>query len=84
VTRLQPEDSIETSFCSRRLSRRDRAEQGRLAPVALDLDFEEAFGSQSIEAYERFIAEKVIAGRLDLFVRFDERTGGVVMGHADS
>ena len=45
---------------------------GRLAPVALDLDFKEAFGSQSIEAYERLL-RKVIAGRLDLFARFDEQ-----------
>jgi len=71
VIRLQPEDSIELHLLAK-ASRRDRAEQGRLAPVALDLDFKEAFGSQSIEAYERLL-RKVIAGRLDLFVRFDEQ-----------
>jgi glucose-6-phosphate 1-dehydrogenase len=71
VIRLQPEDSIELHLLAK-ASRRDRAEQGRLAPVALNLDFKEAFGSQSIEAYERLL-RKVIAGRLDLFVRFDEQ-----------
>lgn len=71
VIRLQPDDAIELHLLAK-ASRRDRAEQGRLAPVALDLDFKEAFGRQSIEAYERLL-RKVIAGRLDLFVRFDEQ-----------
>jgi len=71
VIRLQPDDAIELHLLAK-ASRRDRAEQGRLVPVALDLDFKEAFGRQSIEAYERLL-RKVIAGRLDLFVRFDEQ-----------
>jgi glucose-6-phosphate 1-dehydrogenase len=40
--------------------------------VALNLDFNEAFGAQPIEAYERLL-RKVVAGRLDLFVRMDEQ-----------
>lgn len=71
VIRLQPDDAIELHLLAK-ASRRDRAEQGRLVPVALDLDFKQAFGGQSIEAYERLL-RKVIAGRLDLFVRFDEQ-----------
>lgn len=71
VIRLQPEDTIELHLLSK-ASNRSRAEQGRLAPVRLDLDFREAFGKQMIEGYERLL-RKVIAGRLDLFVRFDEQ-----------
>jgi glucose-6-phosphate 1-dehydrogenase len=71
VIRLQPEDTIELHLLAK-ASNRSRAEQGRLVPVKLDLDFNEAFGTHSIEAYERLL-RKAIAGRLDLFVRFDEQ-----------
>jgi glucose-6-phosphate 1-dehydrogenase len=71
VIRLQPEDTIELHLLSK-ASNRSKAEQGRLVPVQLDLDFREAFGKQMIEGYERLL-RKVIAGRLDLFVRFDEQ-----------
>ncbi len=71
VIRLQPEDTIEMHLLSK-ASNRSKAEQGRLVPVRLDLDFREAFGKQMIEGYERLL-RKVIAGRLDLFVRFDEQ-----------
>ncbi len=71
VIRLQPEDGIELHLLAK-ASNRAKSETGRLAPVQLDLDFREAFGGQSIEAYERLL-RKVIAGRLDLFVRFDEQ-----------
>lgn len=71
VIRLQPEDGIELHLLAK-ASNRAKAEQGRLAPVKLDLDFRAAFGTQTIEAYERLL-RKVIAGRLDLFVRFDEQ-----------
>lgn len=71
VIRLQPEDTIEMHLLSK-ASNRSRAEQGRLVPVKLDLDFREAFGKQTVEGYERLL-RKVIAGRLDLFVRFDEQ-----------
>jgi glucose-6-phosphate 1-dehydrogenase len=71
VIRLQPEDTIELHLLAK-ASNRGKAEQGRLTPVKLDLDFREAFGKQTIEGYERLL-RKVIAGRLDLFVRFDEQ-----------
>jgi glucose-6-phosphate 1-dehydrogenase len=71
VIRLQPEDEIELQLLAK-ASNRAKAEQGRLVPVALDLDFHETFGKQTIEAYERLL-RKVIAGRLDLFVRADEQ-----------
>jgi glucose-6-phosphate 1-dehydrogenase len=71
VIRLQPEDSIELDLLAK-ASNRSKSEQGRLAPVSLNLDFKEAFGTQTIEAYERLL-RKVLGGRLDLFVRFDEQ-----------
>jgi glucose-6-phosphate 1-dehydrogenase len=71
VIRLQPEDSIELELLAK-ASNRNRSEQGHLTPVSLNLDFKEAFGNQTIEAYERLL-RKVLAGRLDLFVRFDEQ-----------
>ncbi len=71
VISLQPEDTISLHLMAK-ASNRARAEQGRLAPVALDLDFRETFGAQTIEGYERLL-RKLIAGRLDLFVRLDEQ-----------
>lgn len=71
IIKLQPEDSIEMHLLAK-ASSRDKAEQGRLAPVRLDLDFRETFGTETIEAYERLL-RKLIAGRLDLFVRLDEQ-----------
>jgi glucose-6-phosphate 1-dehydrogenase len=71
VIRLQPEDEIELQLLAK-ASNRAKAEQGRLVPVKLDLDFRETFGKQTIEGYERLL-RKVIAGRLDLFVRADEQ-----------
>ncbi len=43
-----------------------------LAPVHLDLDFEQRFGTERVGAYERLLLD-VIAGRLNLFVRADEQ-----------
>ena len=71
VIRLQPSDSIELELLAK-ASNRSKSEQGRLVPVGLNLDFKEAFGTQTIEAYERLL-RKVLGGRLDLFVRFDEQ-----------
>ena len=71
VIRLQPDDAIELDLLAK-ASNRSKSEQGRLAPVSLNLDFKEAFGTQVIEGYERLL-RKVLAGRLDLFVRFDEQ-----------
>lgn len=71
VIRLQPEDEIQLHLFAKS-SNRFKAEHGRLVPVALDLDFKEQFGSHSVEAYERLL-RRIIAGRLDLFVRSDEQ-----------
>jgi glucose-6-phosphate 1-dehydrogenase len=43
-----------------------------LTPVSLDLDFDKAFPSERIGAYERLLVD-AIAGRLNLFVRSDEQ-----------
>ena len=71
VISLQPDDTIELHLLAK-VSNRAKAEQGRLVPVKLNLDFRQTFGTETIEAYERLL-RKVIAGRLDLFVRFDEQ-----------
>jgi glucose-6-phosphate 1-dehydrogenase len=71
VISLQPSDSIELHL-SAKSSSRNQVDSERLHPVNLDLNFKEAFGSQSAEAYERLLL-MVMAGRLDLFVRFDEQ-----------
>jgi len=71
IIKLQPDDSIELHLLAK-ASNRAKAEQGRLAPVRLDLDFKETFGTETIEGYERLL-RKLIAGRLDLFVRLDEQ-----------
>ena len=43
-----------------------------LAPVKLDLDFDKAFSTARVGAYERLLLDAV-AGRLNLFVRSDEQ-----------
>ena len=70
VINLQPDETIEMHLVAK-ASNRTKAETGRLVPVKLDMDFKEEFGKQTIEAYERLL-RKVIGGKLDLFVRFDE------------
>ena len=70
VIKLQPSETIEMHLLAK-ASNRTKAETGRLVPVKLDMDFKEEFGKQTIEGYERLL-RKVIAGKLDLFVRFDE------------
>ena len=44
----------------------------QLSPVSLDLDFDKAFLSERVGAYERLLLD-AIAGRLNLFVRSDEQ-----------
>ena len=44
----------------------------QLTPVSLDLDFDKAFATQRVGAYERLLLD-AIAGRLNLFVRSDEQ-----------
>ena len=40
--------------------------------MALNLDFDQRFGTERVGAYERLLLD-VIAGRLNLFVRSDEQ-----------
>lgn len=66
IIKLQPEDGLELHLLAVGNSNE------RLAPVALDLDFEKAFPTDRVGAYERLLLD-AIAGRLQLFVRSDEQ-----------
>ena len=68
VIKLQPEDGLELHL----LAVKGSGISEVLAPVSLDLDFEKAFDSERVGAYERLLLD-AIAGRLNLFVRSDEQ-----------
>jgi len=68
VIKLQPEDGLELHLLAAKGSGTGEA----LSPVQLDLDFDRAFASQRVGAYERLLLD-AIAGRLNLFVRSDEQ-----------
>ncbi|OYV01302.1 MAG: glucose-6-phosphate dehydrogenase [Burkholderiales bacterium PBB5] len=68
VINLQPEDGLELHL----LASKGSALGELLAPVSLDLDFDKAFASERVGAYERLLLD-AIAGRLNLFVRSDEQ-----------
>ena len=68
VIKLQPEDGLELHL----LAAKGSAQGELLAPVSLDLDFDKAFESERVGAYERLLMD-AIAGRLNLFVRSDEQ-----------
>jgi glucose-6-phosphate 1-dehydrogenase len=68
VIKLQPEDGLELHL----LAAKGGALGEMLAPVSLDLDFDKAFESERVGAYERLLMD-AIAGRLNLFVRSDEQ-----------
>lgn len=68
VIKLQPEDGLELHL----LAAKGGAQGELLAPVSLDLDFDKAFESERVGAYERLLMD-AIAGRLNLFVRSDEQ-----------
>jgi glucose-6-phosphate 1-dehydrogenase len=68
VIKLQPEDGLELHL----LAAKGSGTSEVLAPVSLDLDFEKAFHSERVGAYERLLLD-AIAGRLNLFVRSDEQ-----------
>jgi len=68
VIKLQPEDGLELHLQAAKGSSQGEA----LAPVFLDLDFDKAFPSERVGAYERLLLD-AIAGRLNLFVRSDEQ-----------
>ena len=68
VIKLQPEDGLELHM----LAVKGSGTSEILAPVSLDLDFDKAFQSERVGAYERLLLD-AIAGRLNLFVRSDEQ-----------
>ena len=68
VIKLQPEDGLELHL----LAAKGGAQGEMLAPVSLDLDFDKAFDSERVGAYERLLMD-AIAGRQNLFVRSDEQ-----------
>jgi glucose-6-phosphate 1-dehydrogenase len=68
VIKLQPEDGLELQL----LAAKGGGNNELLTPVSLDLDFDKAFASQRVGAYERLLLD-AIAGRLNLFVRSDEQ-----------
>ncbi|MFM7506109.1 MAG: glucose-6-phosphate dehydrogenase [Rubrivivax sp.] len=68
VIKLQPEDGLELHL----LAAKGGGGEERLYPVSLDLDFDKAFASERVGAYERLLMD-ALAGRLNLFVRSDEQ-----------
>ena len=68
VIKLQPEDGLELHLMAAKGSGTNEL----LVPVKLDLDFDRAFASERVGAYERLLLD-AIAGRLNLFVRSDEQ-----------
>ena len=74
VIHLQPRDGVALHLFAAGQSQRGAriSEAQPLAPVQLDLDFEQRFGTSRVGAYERLLLD-VIAGRLNLFVRADEQ-----------
>ena len=68
VIKLQPEDGLELHL----LAAKGGGSNEQLAPVSLDLDFDKAFLSERVGAYERLLVD-ALAGRLNLFVRSDEQ-----------
>jgi len=68
VIKLQPEDGLELHL----LAAKGSGQGDLLSPVFLDLDFDKAFPSERVGAYERLLLD-AIAGRLNLFVRSDEQ-----------
>ncbi|MEO8298779.1 MAG: glucose-6-phosphate dehydrogenase, partial [Burkholderiales bacterium] len=73
VIKLQPEDGLELHLLAAKGSHSvGGGFNESLAPVSLDLDFDKAFATERVGAYERLLLD-AIAGRLNLFVRSDEQ-----------
>ena len=70
VINLQPKDGLELHLLAQGAAQHQT--EPTLAPVALNLDFDQRFGTERVGAYERLLLD-VIAGRLNLFVRSDEQ-----------
>ena len=72
VIKLQPEDGLELHLLAAKGGGPATNGAEMLSPVSLDLDFDKAFPSERVGAYERLLLD-AIAGRLNLFVRSDEQ-----------
>ncbi|MBX3634807.1 MAG: glucose-6-phosphate dehydrogenase [Rubrivivax sp.] len=72
VIKLQPEDGLELHLLAAKGGGPTSTGLETLSPVSLDLDFDKAFPSERVGAYERLLLD-AIAGRLNLFVRSDEQ-----------
>ncbi len=72
VIHLQPRDGLTLHLMAAGQNQPDANGVQTLSPAALDLDFDQRFGSERVGAYERLLLD-VIAGRLNLFVRADEQ-----------
>ena len=70
VINLQPKDGLELHLLAQGAAQHQT--EPALAPVHLNLDFDQRFGAERVGAYERLLLD-VIAGRLNLFVRSDEQ-----------
>jgi glucose-6-phosphate 1-dehydrogenase len=68
VIKLQPEDGLELHL----MAAKGSGVNELLVPVKLDLDFDRAFATERVGAYEKLLMD-AIAGRLNLFVRSDEQ-----------
>ncbi|HEX7636916.1 MAG TPA: glucose-6-phosphate dehydrogenase [Burkholderiaceae bacterium] len=72
VIKLQPEDGLELQLQAAKGGLSVGGMGESLSTVSLDLDFDKAFPSERVGAYERLLLD-AIAGRLNLFVRSDEQ-----------
>jgi glucose-6-phosphate 1-dehydrogenase len=73
VIKLQPEDGLELHLLAAKgVASSQGSSADVLSPVSLDLNFDKAFPTDRIGAYERLLLD-AIAGRLNLFVRSDEQ-----------
>jgi glucose-6-phosphate 1-dehydrogenase len=72
VIKLQPEDGLELHLLAAKGSLSHGGVAEMLSPVKLDLDFDKAFPTERVGAYERLLLD-AISGRLNLFVRSDEQ-----------
>jgi glucose-6-phosphate 1-dehydrogenase len=70
VINLQPRDGLELHLLAQGAAQHQATPA--LSQVALNLDFDQRFGTERVGAYERLLLD-VIAGRLNLFVRSDEQ-----------
>jgi glucose-6-phosphate 1-dehydrogenase len=75
VIKLQPDDGLELHLLAAKgaVSPAGGGTMSEmLSPVSLDLDFDKAFPTDRVGAYERMLLD-ALAGRLNLFVRSDEQ-----------